>query len=58
MSPEDQFTMAHNVLNRLDLLLVEAGFSQDSSARHHLKIAKSMFRQAEKEALLKDKVTV
>ena len=48
MKPEDQFTMGHNVLNQLDTLLVEAGYAQDSSARHNLKIAKSIFREAEK----------
>lgn len=47
LSAEDQFTMAHNVLNRIDMLLAEAGFSQESTARFQLKIAKSMFRQAE-----------
>ena len=47
LSKEDQFTMAHNVLNQLDCLLAEAGYKQDATVRHHLKIAKSMFRQAE-----------
>ena len=43
----EKFTMAHNTLNMVDLLLVEAGFKQDSSVRHNLKIAKSMFEDAE-----------
>jgi hypothetical protein len=47
LSVTDSFTMAHNTLNRVDMLLVEAGFNQDSSIRHNLKIAKSMFRDAE-----------
>ena len=47
LTTTDKFTMAHNTLNMVDLLLVEAGFKQDSSVRHNLKIAKSMFRDAE-----------
>ena len=49
LSTTDKFTMAHNVLNQVDMLLVEAGFTQDSSIRHNLKIAKSIFRDAERE---------
>lgn len=51
MKPEDQFTMAHNVLNQIDSLLAEAGYQQDSSVRLKLKIAKSIFREAEKAPL-------
>ena len=48
LTPEDQFTMGHNVLNTVDDLLAEAGFAQDSSARLNIRIAKSMFMDAER----------
>ena len=48
LTATEKFTMAHNTLNRVDELLVEAGFKQDSSIRHNLSIAKSMFRDAER----------
>ena len=48
MSTTDKFTEAHNALNMVDMLLVEAGYKQDSAIRHNLAIAKSMFRDAER----------
>lgn len=47
LSRQDKFTMVHNLLNRVDSLLAEARFAQDSSVRHQLKIAKSILRDAE-----------
>lgn len=47
LSRQDKFTMVHNLLNRVDSLLAEARFAQDSSVRHQLKIAKSILREAE-----------
>ena len=44
----DEFTLAHNTLNGVDMLLAEAGFKPDSSIRHQLQIAKSTFRDAER----------
>ncbi len=46
--PTEQFTDAHNALNLVDMLLCEAGYAHDSSLRHNLSIAKSMFSEAER----------
>ena len=46
--PAARFTDAHNALNLVDMLLVEAGYARDSSVRHNLAIAKSIFNDAER----------
>ena len=48
MKLEDQFTMGHCILNDVDVLLTEGGVAQDSTARLKLKVAKSIFMEAEK----------
>jgi len=49
----EKFVMAANVLHGIDSLLVQAGYTQDSSARHQLSIAQSMFREAERMACVR-----
>ena len=46
-----EFTNAHKALDTVDWLLAQAGYTQDSSTRHNLAIAKSCFNDAQRAML-------